>query len=207
MNNKVFVPITAKTVRDKVYQIERDKVLLQVVLDKDLADYYGVEVKRLTELVGRTQKRGSSLFEGEFFQLTREEWNEILGLRSHFATSKNIKEYQSLKRGYLPKVYTARGAIAVSKIITSDRADEVYKVLVDAFIYQQSVKAGNLDVSIERFEALERRVDKLELKEHIPPVTNNTFQGPTVYVAGNSNGDIIQELENQISIFRLLNQV
>ncbi|WP_413570694.1 hypothetical protein ACLWBD_08925 [Bdellovibrio sp. HCB117] len=124
----------------------------------------------------------------------------------------NNKGNQQHTGGKRPRAYTAKGAIAISKVTTSEKSDEVYKILVDAFFYQQSVKIGNAEVSAERFDALEKRVDKLELKEHIPSIPNqitNTFNGPTVYVAGDSNGDIKQELESQISLelIQLKNEV
>ena len=55
----------------------------RVMLDRDIASFYGVETKRLNEKVKRNPKR----FAGEdfMFQLTKEEWEE-LRLRSQFAT-------------------------------------------------------------------------------------------------------------------------
>ncbi|UEG50601.1 ORF6N domain-containing protein [Ferruginibacter lapsinanis] len=62
---------------DKIYMIRDQKVML----DKDLAEMYGVEVKRLNEAV----KRNSTRFPEDFmFQLTIEEWQN---LKSQFATS------------------------------------------------------------------------------------------------------------------------
>ncbi len=55
---------------------------LKVMLDKDLAEKYGVEVKRLNEAVKRKSQRFPSDF---MFELTEEEWNS---LRSQIATSK-----------------------------------------------------------------------------------------------------------------------
>jgi hypothetical protein len=118
--------ISIQTVRENIYQIVRDGRAIQVVLDKDLAGYYGIAVKRLTELVVRTGNRGSLIFDGECFELTKEEWFQIIELRSQSATSGNTKEVQILKRGHLPKGYTAKGAIAVSKIINNKTADDVY---------------------------------------------------------------------------------
>ena len=54
--------VNVQTVRNNIYQIERDGKILQVVLDKDLAKYYRIEVKRINEQVNRAAKRGSSLF-------------------------------------------------------------------------------------------------------------------------------------------------
>ena len=57
----------------------------RVMLDRDIAAFYGVETKRLNEKVKRNPKR----FAGEdfMFQLTKEELDELLS-RSQFATLK-----------------------------------------------------------------------------------------------------------------------
>lgn len=57
----------------------------RVMLDSDIAGFYGVETKRLNEKVKRNPKR----FAGEdfMFQLTQEEYDD-LRLRSQFATIK-----------------------------------------------------------------------------------------------------------------------
>ena len=72
---------------NKIYVIRGQKV----ILDRDLAELYEVEVKRLKEAVRRNIERFPEDF---MFQLSREEYNS---LRSQFA---------SLKRGahtkYLP---------------------------------------------------------------------------------------------------------
>ena len=55
----------------------------RVMLDRDIATFYGVETKRLNEKVKRNPKR----FAGEdfMFQLTKDEWEDIR-LRSQIAT-------------------------------------------------------------------------------------------------------------------------
>ena len=71
--------ITSVLVESKIFLI-RGK---QVMIDRDLAELYGVETKRITEAVKRNIER----FPEEFrFQLTAEEY---VSLRSQFATSKN----------------------------------------------------------------------------------------------------------------------
>lgn len=60
----------------------------RVMLDCDIAAFYGVETKRLNEKVKRNPKR----FAGDdfMFQITKDEWEEIR-LRSQIATLKNRK--------------------------------------------------------------------------------------------------------------------
>ena len=65
-------------IQSKIYEIRGQ----QVMIDKDLAGLYQVEVKRLNESVKRNLKRFPEDF---MFQLTAEEWQN---LKSQFATSK-----------------------------------------------------------------------------------------------------------------------
>lgn len=64
-------------IQSKIYEIRGQKVMI----DKDLADLYQVEVKRLNEAVKRNIKRFPSDF---MFQITKEEWQD---LKSQYATS------------------------------------------------------------------------------------------------------------------------
>ena len=104
--------ITTDDIRSKVYIIRGQ----QVMLDKDLAEIYGYEVKRLNEQV----KRNISRFPEDFmFQLTKGEF-EILrsqivisrcadiegngNLRSQIVTSKDFSKMRSL-----PNAFTEQG--------------------------------------------------------------------------------------------------
>jgi hypothetical protein len=73
------------------------------MLDSDLGDLYGVEVKHLNEGVKRNTKR----FPPEFmFQLTNDEWKN---LRSQFATfnndSRKYKPYAFTEHGILMEIF------------------------------------------------------------------------------------------------------
>ena len=76
--------IPAEIIERKIYLIRRQKIML----DSDLAELYGVDVKQLKRQV----RRDSDRFPKDFmFQLSREEYDS---LRCHFGT---------LKRGEHPK--------------------------------------------------------------------------------------------------------
>ena len=80
MSNEL-VPIkdsNIEAIKDRILEIRGQRVML----DRDLAELYGVETKRLNEAV----KRNINRFPEDFmFVLTEEEW---LRLRSQFATLK-----------------------------------------------------------------------------------------------------------------------
>ena len=64
-------------IQQKIFEIRGQKVML----DRDLAEMYGVETKRLNEQIKRNMKRFPEDF---MFQLTKEEFQN---LKSQFATS------------------------------------------------------------------------------------------------------------------------
>jgi hypothetical protein len=77
-----LIEISEAVILEKVYLIQGVKVML----DKDLAEMYGVEVKVLNQVV----KRKSHRFPGDFmFQLNVSEWN---ALKSQIVTSKHSRE-------------------------------------------------------------------------------------------------------------------
>ena len=83
-----------------------------VILDVDIAELYGVTVKRLNEQVKRNQERFPSDF---MFQLTE---RENAALRSQIATSKKTRG----GRRYTPYAFTEHGAIMAATVLNSKRA-------------------------------------------------------------------------------------
>ena len=82
------------------------------MLDRDLAELYGVETKRLNEAV----KRNIDRFPEHFcFQLAE---NEHQFLRSQFATSK--KRETRGGRQYMPYVFSEQGVAMLSAVLRSE---------------------------------------------------------------------------------------
>ena len=101
-----------------IYEIRDQKVML----DSDLADLYGVEVKRLNESVKRNIKR----FPPEFmFQLADDEWKN---LRSQIATFNNDT------RKYKPYAFTEHGILMLSSVLNSDKAIDVNIQIMKIFV-------------------------------------------------------------------------
>jgi len=79
----------------------------KVIVDRDLAEIYGVETRRLNEQV----KRNSDRFPEDFmFQLTKEEADFWAHSRSQIAILKRGKNIK-----YLPYAFTEHGTIMVAK--------------------------------------------------------------------------------------------
>lgn len=87
----------------------------KVMLDTDLAELYGVEVKRLNEQVKRNIDRFPSDF---MFQCNS---SELEALRSQIATAKqsNVWNY---KRRALPFLFTENGVAMLSSVLSSQQA-------------------------------------------------------------------------------------
>jgi len=116
-----------------------------VILDADLANLYGVTVKRLNEQVRRNADR----FPEDFvFQLSEHEWQI---LRSQFATSKGRGG-----RRYRPYAFTEHGAIMAANVLSSTQAIKMSVVVVRAF-----VRLRRMALSVEK---LAHKVDELEQK-------------------------------------------
>ena len=136
-------PITAE-------QIERVIVLIRghkVMLDRDLAELYGVEVKQLKRQVKRNQDR----FPADFmFELSKGEYN---ALRSQFGT---------LKRGehskYLPYAFTEQGVAMLSSVLRSTRAVQVNIEIIRTFVRLRQILASNAQLA-RKLDALEKKYD------------------------------------------------
>jgi len=132
-------------IENKIYTI-RD---VQVMLDSDLAEMYGVELKRLNEQVKRNINRFPEKFR---FQLSKEEY-EIL--RSQFSTSKNddpnLKSQNATSREhggrrYLPYVFTEQGVSMLSAVLRSDTAVQVSIRIMDAFVEMRKFISTNAGI-------------------------------------------------------------
>ena len=119
---------------------------LRAMLDSDLAQIYGVSVKRLNEQVRRNINRFPSDFA---FQLVE---NEREVLRSQIATSKGRGG-----RRYLPWVFTEHGAIMLASILNSDRAVQMSVSVVRAFVLMREQLAAHKELA-RKLGELENRV-------------------------------------------------
>lgn len=127
-------------IRTKIHEIRGR----QVMLDKDLAELYGVEVKRLNEAVKRNIER----FPDDFmFQLNKDEYEF---LRSQIAT---IKSGRGEHAKYLPFVFTEQGVAMLSGVLRSSIAVEVNIRIMRTFVavrqYLAQPKCGNCQLEGE----------------------------------------------------------
>ena len=101
--------MTIENIRNRVYIIRGQ----QVMLDYDLADIYGYEVKRLNEQV----KRNIARFPMDFmFQLLKEELPENF-LKSQFATLNENQNKRGLHIKKMPYAFTEQGINNLHQIL------------------------------------------------------------------------------------------
>jgi ORF6N domain len=123
------------------------------MLDRDLAEMYGVETRRLNEQVKRNEKRFPIDF---MFQLTE---RELEDWKSQNATSN--KEKMGLRK--LPNVFTEQGVAMLSSVLNSDTAIEVNIQIIRIFTRIREVLLTHKDVLI-KMEQLEKNMLKQDYK-------------------------------------------
>jgi hypothetical protein len=143
------IAITDEIVINKIFHIRGKKVML----DRDLAEMYGVETRRLNEQVKRNEKRFPSDF---MFQLTEQELEDW---KSQFATSN--KEKMGLRK--LPNVFTEQGVAMLSSVLNSDTAIEVNIQIIRIFTRLREALLSNKDVLL-KMEQLEKNLLKQDEK-------------------------------------------
>ena len=134
-------------------QIEKKIFIIrgvQVMIDRDIAELYGVETKRLNEQV----KRNILRFPEDFmFQLTQDEsesWmsqNAISNCsRSQIAT---LKKSRGSNIKYLPYVFTEQGCAMLSAVLKSDTAVQVSIQIMKAFVSMRHFVQNNSEIFAE----------------------------------------------------------
>jgi hypothetical protein len=142
--NKIMIP--EEVIMSKIYFIRNQKVMI----DRDLAELYGVETKRLKEAVKRNKKRFPEDF---MFEMTKEELEDW---RTQFATSKS--DIMGLR--YAPFCFTEQGVTMLSCVLNSDSAIEVNIRIIRIFTRLREMLMSNKEL----FKELDQI--KKQLKDH-----------------------------------------
>jgi hypothetical protein len=130
-NTSVLIP--DERIMDKINLNRGQKVML----DRDLAELYGVETRRLKEAV----KRNLFRFPEDFmFELTENE-NSIL--RSQIATS----SWGGVR--YLPMVFTEHGVLMLSSVLNSKKAISVNIQIMRIFTRIRQMLTDTLSLKLE----------------------------------------------------------
>ena len=159
-----------ETIQNKIFAIRG----VQVILDKDVAAFYGVKPIRLREQI----KRNPSRFPVDFvFQLMEAD--------IQYLVSQNAIPSKQILGGTSPYVFTEQGVAAVSGVIKSEMADHVSVAIARAFVAMRKT-LGQLHGVIQRLEGVELKQlqtdNKLEnvlkaLEKDVLPKQGIFFEG------------------------------
>ena len=162
MNDLTVVePTSADIIRSRILTIRG----VQVMLDRDLAELYGVPTKRLNEQVKRNARRFPNNF---MFQLSKAELEDW---RSQIATSNEgnwmsqnatSKMQQAVKMGARkrPYAFTEHGIIMLASVLKSETAIDVSIRITNAFVAMRKAL-----VSIAPVMARIAETERLQLEE------------------------------------------
>ena len=138
--SKSVVPVGK--IENRILLIRGEKV----IIDADLAEFYGVPTKRLNEQVKRNKDR----FPDDFmFQLSPDEKAKVVANCDHL---ENLKYSTTL-----PYAFTEHGAIMAAGVLNTSRAIEISVFIVRAFVKVRQMVAGHKDLQ-RKISQIERRL-------------------------------------------------
>ncbi len=143
-NDQVIHP--DEIVMSKIYLIRKQKVMI----DRDLAELYGVETKVLKQAVRRNLNR----FPNDFmFEMTRK---ELENWRSQFVTS-NLESKMSLR--YAPFCFTEHGVLMLSSVLNSQSAIQVNIQIMRIYTRLREMLYSHKDILL-KMEEMNKRIGK-----------------------------------------------
>jgi len=137
--------ISSEAIASKIYLIRG----VRVMLDRDLAELYGVETRTLKQAVRRNIDRFPSDF---MFEMTKE---ELTNWRSQFVTSNNLK----MGLRYPPMAFTEQGVAMLSSVLNSDRAIKVNIEIMRTFTKIRHMISASEELKQE-VEELRKQTDE-----------------------------------------------
>ena len=149
--------ITTDDIRSKVYIIRGQ----QVMLDKDLAELYGYEVKRLNE----QEKRNISRFSEDFmFQLNKEEIPEKFS-KSQIATLNEKSNRQGSNIKKMPFAFTEQGIYMLATVLRGELAKQQSIFIMRTFREMRHyIKQNQQFVTRSEMELLASKVTEISVQ-------------------------------------------
>lgn len=137
--------VPAEVVERRIYMIRGRKFML----DRDLAELYGVTVSAFNQAVTRNVERFPEDF---MIRLTQEEFDS---LRSQIVTLEGRGKHPK----YLPRAFTEQGVAMLSSVLRSPRAIQVNIVIMRTFVKLRQILATHKDLA-HKLATLERKCDR-----------------------------------------------
>jgi hypothetical protein len=185
--------ISQKQIESRIFSIRNN----QVMIDRDLAEMYQVEVKRLNEQVKRNIERFPESFR---FQLTEDEKNELVANCDRFETLKHSSNN--------PYAFTEQGVAMLSAVLRSETAIKVSIQIMGAFVEMRKILSNHSGL-LQRMEGFERKqietdqkfeqvFKALESKDVIP--TQGVFFDGQIFDAYELASKIIRSAKESIML-------
>ena len=149
MIQKNTVAIPDEVVMNKIYLVRGQKVML----DRDLAELYGVDTKVLKQAVRRNITRFPEDF---MFEMNKE---ELENWRSQFVTSK--EDRKGLR--YMPFCFSEQGVTMLSCVLNSEQAIHVNIQIIRFYTHIREIVMLGKDLVI-KVEQVERQLMKYDQK-------------------------------------------
>lgn len=220
---KQLTIIPQSNIRALIYTLRGE----QVMLDSDLAEIYGVEIKVFNQAVKRNIERFPATFR---FQLTKEEYDRLknrieasssddslrcqigtletdTALRSQFVTLE--QGGRGHHRKYLPYAFTEQGVSMLSAVLRSETAIKVSIQIINAFVEMRRFIQSNASI-FARMESVENRQRAFESKttenfekvfqalEAAEPPKQGIFYEGQVYDAHAFASDLIRKAKKSL---------
>ncbi len=143
MTTKKIKIISTEIIQSKIFSFRNRKVML----DRDLAELYGVETKVFNQAVKRNIER----FPDDFmFKLTKKEKQEVVTNCDHLQILKFSPQ--------LPYAFTEQGVTMLSCVLNSKRAIHVNIQIVRAFTRLRELMIEHKDLR-QKIEQMEKKYD------------------------------------------------
>ena len=118
----------------------------KIMIDRDLAELYGITTKQLNQQVKRNSKRFPEDF---MFQLDEEEKNEVVANCDHLSSLRFSPN--------LPFAFTEHGAVMLASVLNSERAIEVNIQIVRVFTKMRELLLTHKDILLQ-LEKIEKKL-------------------------------------------------
>ncbi|QQR96090.1 MAG: ORF6N domain-containing protein [Bacteroidota bacterium] len=142
-NSSEITIIPQEVIINKIYFLRNEKVML----DRDLAELYGVKAIRLREQVKRNLTKFPSHF---MFQLTEQEV-EIM-------VSQNAIPSKQHLGGTFPYAFTEHGVLMLANVLKSERAIHVSIKIIELFVKLREMLVTHTELKLE-IERIKKKMD------------------------------------------------
>jgi len=153
--------ISHQSIDNKIIEL-RDSL---VIIDRDVADLYGVETKRVNEAVSNNPDKFPSDY---MFELSKDEKLKVVEIFDHLAPIKYSP--------YLPKAFTKKGLWMLATILSSKQAKETTFLIIETF-----EKIDNLKYNLKQLETTSDNKLKEQLSQKSGEIIAELLEVPEEY--------------------------